>query len=230
MSRRRPIAIEDIEADAIAAVLAADEAEREEGDDRRHLQTAEERKQWPDLVDVPFGRKGMTEDHAFVYGHRLSELAGEYREAYARRDPTIVDAELRQSLRKRGVPIDPTSDFYRQAGLAVLRGHVRGYDLLLERQAGKIVTAPARPNVNKGPKLSEAFASWKAAAGRRERSNRGQGRYAKPSMLCAAFGNGTAIFPLGLSTRRRRETFGTRWRRFAQGYRATWSSSLSGTY
>ncbi len=160
-----PIAIEDIEADAIAAVLAADEAEREEGDDRRHLQTAEERKQWPDLVDVPFGRKGMMGDHAFVYGHRLSELAGEYREAYARRDPNIVDAELRQALRKRGAPIDPTSDFYRQAGLAVLRGHVRGYDLLLERQAGKIVTAPARPNVNKGPKLSEAFASWKARGG-----------------------------------------------------------------
>jgi hypothetical protein len=48
----RSVAVEDIEADAIAMVLAADEAEREEGDDRRHLQTAEERKQWPDLVEV----------------------------------------------------------------------------------------------------------------------------------------------------------------------------------
>ena len=76
MMRAGPIAIEDIEADALAGVLAADEAEREEGDDRRHLQTAEERKQWPDLVEVAFGRKGMTEDHAYVYGHHLSEACG----------------------------------------------------------------------------------------------------------------------------------------------------------
>ena len=82
-----PIAIEDIEADALEGVLASDEDEREEGDDRRHLQTAEERKQWPDLVEVPFGRKGMAEDHAYAYGRVLSELAEEYRDALARRDP-----------------------------------------------------------------------------------------------------------------------------------------------
>jgi hypothetical protein len=112
------ISIEDIEADVIAEVLAADEREREEGDDRRYSQTAEERKQWPDLVEVDFGGKGMAEDHAFVYGLQLSKAAEEYREALARRHTKIVDAELRSFLKKRSVPIDPTSDFYRQAALA----------------------------------------------------------------------------------------------------------------
>jgi hypothetical protein len=104
------ITIEDIESDVIAEVLAADEAEREEGDDRRRLQTPEERAQWPDLVSVAFDRKGMEEDHAHAYGHRLSELHDEYRQAYARRDTRIVDAELRHYLKRRGVPIDPASD------------------------------------------------------------------------------------------------------------------------
>lgn len=36
-----------------AGLLADDEAERMEGDDRRHLQTPKERAQWPDLVAVP---------------------------------------------------------------------------------------------------------------------------------------------------------------------------------
>ena len=39
-----PITIADIESDVIAEVLAADDAEREEGDDRRRLQTTNERK------------------------------------------------------------------------------------------------------------------------------------------------------------------------------------------
>jgi integrase len=103
----------------------------------------------------------MAEDHAHVYGLHLSEAAEEYRTALARRDPQIVDAELRLYLKKRGVRIDPTSDTYRQAGLAVLRGNVRAYELLLERQSGKIVATPVKPNIDKGPKLSQAFATWK---------------------------------------------------------------------
>ena len=155
--------IADIEFDVIAEVLAADEAEREEGDDRRRLQTPEDRTKWPDLFPVTFGLKGMEEDHAHAYGDRLIELSDEYRRAYARRDTRIIDAELRHYLKRRGMPIDPRSDFYRQAGLAMLRGNVRGYDMLLERQAGKVVAAPA-PNLDKGPRLSEAFAAWKAGS------------------------------------------------------------------
>lgn len=46
------LTIADIEADVIAELLAIDDAEREEGDDRRHLQTAIQRVQWPELEAV----------------------------------------------------------------------------------------------------------------------------------------------------------------------------------
>jgi hypothetical protein len=80
-----------IEAETMAELLARDEEERTEGDDRRRLQSREERAQWPDLVPIaePWA-KGMAEDHAHVYGIEIEEMAGEFREAYARRDPGIV--------------------------------------------------------------------------------------------------------------------------------------------
>jgi hypothetical protein len=43
---------EEIEQDFMRAVLEEDEEDRELGDARRHLQTAEERAQWPLLDDV----------------------------------------------------------------------------------------------------------------------------------------------------------------------------------
>jgi hypothetical protein len=119
-----PITIADIESDVIAEVLAADDAEREDGDDRRRLQTTDERAEWPDLVSISFDRKGMEEDHAYAYGVRLSQLSDEYRQAYARRDTRIIDAELRHYLRRRALQIDAGSDLYRQAGLAMLKGNV----------------------------------------------------------------------------------------------------------
>jgi integrase len=166
--RGLPVALrpEEIEADVLAGLLAADEAERADGDARRHHQTREEREQWPDLVAVPFGRKGMADDHHHVYGEEVEELHGEYRKALSRSDPGIVDAECRALLRQRGIPIDPTSDAYREAGLAVLRAHVRAYGLMGERQRGEIVTTPA-PSAGPGPKLSEAFEAWKAGSGAR---------------------------------------------------------------
>ena len=151
----------EIESDTISAILAADEIERELGDSRRHLQTREERLKWPDLVPVSFDQKGMEPDHYTAYGNHLDELLGEYREALARRDPKIVDAELRTYLRKHALPIEPASDHYRQYGLAILRGHVRGYEQLQTVQTGGVV-APPVPRKAKGPKFSEAFAAWKA--------------------------------------------------------------------
>jgi integrase len=161
VAEAHPITITDIESDVIAEVLAADDAEREDGDDRRRLQTTDERAEWPDLVSVSFDRKGMEEDHAYAYGDRLSQLNDEYRQAYARRNTSIIDAELRHYLKRRGLQIDSGSDLYRQAGLAMLRGNVRAHEMLLERQSGKIVPAP-QPRGDKGPRLSEAFAGWKA--------------------------------------------------------------------
>ena len=78
----------------------------------------------------------------------------------ARRDPSIVKAELHRHLKDRSAPIDPTSPFYREAGLAVLRAHVKAYDLMLKRQAGDDVPTP-QPSQTKGPTLSEALKLWR---------------------------------------------------------------------
>jgi hypothetical protein len=62
---------EEIEQYVIAKMLQEDEAAREQGDDRRYLQTPEERSAWPDLVPVAFGSKGMADDMHYVLGFQL---------------------------------------------------------------------------------------------------------------------------------------------------------------
>lgn len=150
----------EIEADIIADLLKEDEAFREDGDARRHLQTQEERAQWPDLEDPGFGQYGMAEGVLEVEQENLEEMAQEYRQALARRDPSIVKAELHRHLKDRSIPIDLSSPFYREAGLAVLRAHVKAYDLMLKRQAGDDVPTPQHSQTN-GPKLSEALKLWR---------------------------------------------------------------------
>ncbi|WP_246672856.1 MULTISPECIES: site-specific integrase [unclassified Mesorhizobium] len=150
---------EQIEADIITALLRADEEEREEGDPRRQLQTPEERAAWPDLTDPGFGTKGMAEGHLELLDLHTSELVGEYRNALARRKPEIVRAELHAYLKARQLPIDPSSPFYREAGLAVLKGHVKAYEMMGRRQAGDDIPTP-QPSVGKGPLLSEAYDLW----------------------------------------------------------------------
>ncbi len=157
---------EEIEADVLAELLAADEAERSDGDARRQLQTAAERSQWPDLMPVPFGRRGMAEDHHHVYGGELEELAADYRKALSRSDPCIVDAETRDLLRRKQAPIDPASEAYHEAALAVLRAHAKAYGLMLARQEGELVSTPA-PSSQRGPTVTEAYEAWKAGSGAR---------------------------------------------------------------
>jgi integrase len=164
--------LEAIEAEAIAELLARDDEERTEGDDRRRLQTPGERAQWPDLVPVPEAwAKGMGEDHHFAYGIEIEEMAGEYRSAYARHDPAIVRAETIIALRRHGIPFDPTSTTFHQVGMSVLKGTVKAYDAMLRRQEGEVVETPPAPvpKAQLGPKLSEAFELWQegssAAAG-----------------------------------------------------------------
>ena len=101
----------EIEAETLASLLREDEAEREEGDARRHLQSREERAQWPDLEAVRFGAKGMAESHLDVMGEEIDLLREDYRRAFARRDTAIIDAELRSYLKARQIPIGPTSPF-----------------------------------------------------------------------------------------------------------------------
>lgn len=149
----------EIEADIISALLKEDEAFREDGDARKHLQTPEERAQWPDLLD-PFGQLGMAEGVLEAEQGYLEVLSEDYRQASARRDPSIVKAELHRYLKDHSIPIDPSSPLYREAGLAVLRAHVKAYDLMLRRQRGDDVTTP-QPSQTKGPKLSEALKLWR---------------------------------------------------------------------
>lgn len=157
---------EEIEADFLAALLANDEAERSEGDARRHHQTPEEREAWG-LEPVRFGQRGMELDHWLVEAEQeLEPLLAEYRKALARRDIAIVEPELRDYLRKRGAAVEPSTERYYQAGLAALRAHVRAYEGMLARHRGEIVETP-KPGVGKGPRLSEAFATWKAGGGAR---------------------------------------------------------------
>jgi hypothetical protein len=159
----------EIESVTFAGLLAADEEEREDGDDRRRLQTPEERAQWPDLVPIlaPWA-KGMQEDHFIAYGEELAEMVAEFRQAYARHDPGIVRPETIVALKRRGVPIDRTSPGFHQAGMAVLRGTIRAYEAMLLRQEGEIIETPvapppAAPRV--GVKLSEALAQWQEGSG-----------------------------------------------------------------
>ncbi len=161
------ISPDDIERDVLAELLAEDDTARSDGDARKHLQTPEERAQWPDLVPVEFGRKGMLEELYHVYGGELEELEAEYRTALSRSDPRIVDAETRTYLKGHAIPIDPASHTFREVGLAVLRAHRRAFGLMLERQRGEIVTTPAPSAAGKGPKVSEAFQAWKAGSAAR---------------------------------------------------------------
>lgn len=160
----------ELEAAAIRQTLEADEEQRREGDDRRHLQNPEERAGWSHLTAVPFGRKGMMDDHAEILGDVLEELAADYRTALSKHDTTIVSAELRAALRPLGLFGKLTPDEEHEAGMAVLRGTVKAHNLLLQRHAGEVVETP-KPAADKGPKLSEAFEFWKEggnAAGARK--------------------------------------------------------------
>lgn len=152
---------EEIEAHFLHVLLAADERERNEGDPRRFHQTTAERAQWPDLEDARIGEMGMAEGHLEALGALNAELAGDYRKAYAKRRTDIIRPELNAYLTEKRAGIDPSSSKYHEAGIAVLRAHVRFYELVEMRQAGKDVATPEPLRVAKVPKLSEAFTMWK---------------------------------------------------------------------
>ena len=92
-----------------------------EDDDRRHMQTMEDRAEWPDLVHLDANTKlGMSEDHFHAYGDLLPELENEYRSAFARRDPAIVYSETNIALKQRGIYLSKTSPEFQKAALAAL--------------------------------------------------------------------------------------------------------------
>lgn len=152
--------------EVFAVLLAEDEAERTDGDDRRHLQTPEQRAEWPDLIAVPPSTQmGMSPDHAHVYGELLPVFEDEFRAAYARRDPKIVYPETNIALKARGIYLNKSSPEFQRAALVVLEAHVRAYDAMQKRQRGEIVPTPVvvqQSAIELGPRLSEALASWAA--------------------------------------------------------------------
>lgn len=164
-----------LEEETITSLLRADEEERQQGDDRRHLQTAEERANWPDLTKVrPAGAMGMELDHYYARGEEIAELLRDYRMALARQDARIVEPELNAWLRKNGRTTDPDMLWRTLAAMTVLKAHVKAYGLLSARQGGDDVPTPevttqpaAKPSSDKGPKLSEAFTAWKQGGGAR---------------------------------------------------------------
>ena len=168
-----PFDVDVVAEEVLAELLRGDEAERIAGDDRRHLQTPTERAKWPELLSVPPGTSiGMTEDHFHAYGHLISELEQEYRQALARRDPKIVFPETNIVLKRRGIYLDKTSGEFQMAALAVLKAHVRAYDAIIKRQGGRDIPTPPVASIvsDRGPKLSAAFEIWKqggTAAGAR---------------------------------------------------------------
>jgi integrase len=162
-------------------LLAADEAERIEGDDRRRTElieydfeagrevTVARSDKWSGLIEVPSPSAiGMQIDHMDAYGSETSDLATEYRAAYARRDPAIVSVESAIELKRRGATYDKTSPEFQAVALEVLRAHVRAYDDMERRQRGEDVLTPAiAPATARGPLLSEALTLWKAGGGAR---------------------------------------------------------------
>ncbi len=180
-----------IESATFAELLAADETEREDGDDRRQLQTPQERAQWPDLVPLPEAwAKGMQEDHFIAYGEQLAEMVTEFRQAYARHDPSIVMAETTVAFQRLGIPIDRTSPGFHQAGMAVLRGTLRAYEAMLRRQEGEIVKTPSVAPSQAAPRLIRPSSRRPLRSGKREAArpalvSRGTAGCSKPRRLSA---------------------------------------------
>lgn len=166
--QQTPVALPDasaIQAWAFRSVLAEDEQTRRQGDFRRQLQTQEERSQWPDLERIRFGGIGMEASHLVVHEQELDIWLADYRDALARYDITIIQKELHAYLTENRLPIDPRAEFYQEAGLAILRGYVEGYEAAKLRQTGKSIPTPALATpVERGPKLSEAFAQWRVGS------------------------------------------------------------------
>lgn len=157
--------VSTIEAWAFRWVLEKDEQTRKQGDFRKQLQSPQERSQWPDMERIRFSGFGMEDLHLEVHGEELDLYLGDYRKALARYDISVIQTELHGYLTDNRLPINPQSEFYQEAGLAILRGYVRGYEATKEKQGGKVIRTPAPEQpAERGPKLSEAFAQWKAGS------------------------------------------------------------------
>lgn len=157
--------LEELQANVLAELLGFDELEREEGDERRHMQTAEERSQLEHLTPIRHGNvKGMEEDHFVALGEDIREGAELAKRAFARRNFADFENTLRVHLRRMGIVRDPAAPWDHEALAAIARAHLKAYDLSHERHEGGDVPTPKPVTSSKGPKLSEAYEKWKAGS------------------------------------------------------------------
>lgn len=157
--------LEELHASVLTELLGSDEVEREEGDERRHLQTAEERSRSKLLASIRHGNvKGMEEDHFIALGEDIREGAKLAQRAFARRRFEDFENTLRVYLLRKGMRADPSAPWYRDALTEIAQANLKAHALLKERQDGGDVPTPKAPTSSKGPRLSEAYEKWKAGS------------------------------------------------------------------
>ncbi|WP_140943652.1 site-specific integrase [Prosthecodimorpha hirschii] len=162
--------ITDTEAEHIARSIHADwlsfDEEQREGDDRRDLTYEDERGGHLTPLQFGPGERGMEADAFKAYGDFLDEEADQLRTAYARRDTRVVEAEVAAFLRAQGRELPASPQDRRPILMKVLEHRVQAIEDLQARQAGKVVPTPTfSESDGAGPRLTEAFAQWKAGGG-----------------------------------------------------------------
>jgi integrase len=160
------IDFEELHASVLADLLGLDESEREEGDERRHLQTPEERRaKFNLLTPIRHGNvRGMEEDHFIALGEDIEVGAGLARRAFARRRFEDFENTLRVYLFRRGMRADPSATWYQDALTVIAQANLEVHELMVEKQGGGDVPTPKPVASSKGPKLSEAYEKWKAGS------------------------------------------------------------------
>ncbi|WP_181702731.1 site-specific integrase [Chthonobacter albigriseus] len=154
----------------VADWLAFVQEQRFGGDDRRNFQTEEDRRRWPDLVPLTKGPGdfGMEKDHHAVHGEFIEEELAAARLARSEVDVAAVKVELASHLRSLGLTMPENREEVKALLSAAFDARISALEKMAERQAGReTVVWTALPS-QRGPKLSEALAEWKAGGGGRD--------------------------------------------------------------
>ncbi|PZQ14168.1 MAG: integrase [Ancylobacter novellus] len=171
--------LKEIEDEHYRDLLAFDETMRKAGDGKRGLLTADHREKifqsaqerFPGLrPDAPrledLGPAfGMNATHRAAYDSFLEEEADALREAFAGRDPSILEGDIKVYFKRKGLRYDDQDPEHYEAALAILKGASRATAARLARSQGNDVPTPeAALPAAKGPKFSEAYLSWKTGS------------------------------------------------------------------
>ena len=184
---------EELEDAIFASILAEDDAEREAVDERLEddewaahregLRDAISEDAPPELLailanpDAGLVRlepgRGMQDDAHAALSEMLADEEAVLREAVSRGRSVVLEGDIKSRFKALGLRYDPANIEHHRAGLAILRGTLRGVEARRKRLAGEIVPTPAPIAASKGPKLSEVLTLWEAgsrARGGRRRS------------------------------------------------------------